>query len=94
MIINKAKAALSNFKLLRSENLLKLPLTRIPTNVGKAINKNILTENLRRLRSKSTDEKKAAQIFKNIGMDINDTNPQIEVMVIDNGTFPLTTLLA
>ena len=38
MIINKASAALSNFKLFCSENLLKFPLTRIPTNVGKAIN--------------------------------------------------------
>ena len=25
---------------------------------------------------------------------INDTNPQIEVMVIDNATFPLTSLVA
>ena len=58
--MNKARAALSNFKLFFSENFLKLPLTRIPTNVGKAINKNILTENFRRFRSNSTDEKKAA----------------------------------
>ena len=27
-------------------------------------------------------------------MDINDTNPQIEVMVIDKATFPLTSLVA
>ena len=60
IIINKARAALSNFKLFCSENLLKFPLTRIPTKVGKAINKNILTENFKRFRSNSTDEKNAA----------------------------------
>ena len=47
--INRKKAALSNLKLFRSENFLKFPLTRIPTNVGSAINKNILTENFNKL---------------------------------------------
>ena len=49
--MNKKKAALSNLKLFCSENFLKFPLTRIPTNVGKAMNKNILTENFKRFRS-------------------------------------------
>ena len=61
---------------------------------GKAINKNILTENFKRFRSNSTDEKNAAYIFKNIGIVMNDINPQIEVMVIDKATFPLTSLVA
>ena len=40
--------------------LLSRQSTKIPTNVGKAINKNILTENFKRFRSNSTDEKNAA----------------------------------
>ena len=84
MIINKAKAALSNFKLFCSENLLKFPLTKIPTNVGKAINKNILTENFKRLRSKSTDGKNKAYIFKNIGIDTNEISVSKSIDLIDD----------
>ena len=49
---------LNDKELLRcSENFLKFPLTKIPTNVGKAINKNILTENFNRFKSNSTSLK-------------------------------------
>ena len=33
---------------------------------------------IKRFRSNSTEEKNAAYIFKNIGMVMNDTNPQIK----------------
>ena len=37
---------------------------------------------------------KDQEIFKNIGMVTNDISPQIEVIVIDNATFPFTSLVA
>ena len=55
--INKKKAALSNLRLFCSENFLKFPLTKIPTNVGRAIKRNILTENFNKFKSNSTSLK-------------------------------------